>query len=76
MPRHTRSDAEKAMGANAASRVRQGADADDASKKSAEHPGTANPPPSTDLTGPGGDPAEGKRPEPAARSRRTSGDCS
>ena len=55
-------DAEKAMGANARSRVRQGARADKATKSRAEGtPATADPPGSTDLTGPGGDPAEGKR---------------
>ncbi len=54
-------NAEKAMGANAQSRARQGAKSDRASKESAEGSPTANPPSGADLTGPGGDPAEGKR---------------
>lgn len=61
MPSRIPTNAEKAMGANAESRAQQGAASDQASKDSAESPGTADPPPSTDLTGPGGDPAEGKR---------------
>jgi len=54
-------NAEKAMGANARSRARQGAKSDRASKDAAEGPGTANPASGADLTGPGGDPAENKR---------------
>jgi hypothetical protein len=54
-------DAEKAMKANARSRVKQGAADDKATRDGAEGKKTANPPSSTDLTGPGGDPAEGKR---------------
>jgi hypothetical protein len=72
MPRRTPSQAEKAMGANAESRAQQGVDSDKASKEATEHHGTANPPPSTDLMGPGGDPVERKR-SGAARSGRRSG---
>ena len=55
-------DAEKAMKANAKSRVQQGARDDKAIRKDAERKReTVDPPGSTDLTGPGGDPAEGKR---------------
>ena len=54
-------DAEKAMKANARSRVRQGAADDKASRDGAEGENTAHLPSSTDLTGPGGDPAEAKR---------------
>jgi hypothetical protein len=57
MPKRARSDVEKAMRAHADSRTKQGAKSDKALRKAA----TAHPPPSTDLTGPGGDPAEGKR---------------
>ena len=61
MSRRAPTNAEKAMGANAESRAQQGATSDQASKESAEGAETANPPSSTDQTGPGGDPAEGKR---------------
>jgi len=61
MSRHAPSKAEKVMQANAKSRADQGSEADRATKAAAQFDGTANPPPSTDLTGPGGDPAEGKR---------------
>ena len=62
MPDPKPSDAEKAMGANAESRVQQGVEDDEANRKSAsEDQAVTNPPPSTDLTGPGGDPAEGPR---------------
>lgn len=61
MPHAHPSDAEKAMRANARSRVKQGAADDKATHDGAESARTANPPSSTDLTGPGGDPAEGKR---------------
>lgn len=55
-------DAEKAMNANAKSRVDQGVDDDARNRRRAgKAHGTANPPRSTDLTGPGGDPVEGKR---------------
>ena len=54
-------DVERAMKANARSRVQQGVDDDKATRDGAEADKTANPPPSTDLTGPGGDPAEGRR---------------
>ncbi len=55
-------DAEKAMGANAKSRVEQGVDSDAVSRQGSEREaGTADAPSSTDLMGPGGDPAEGKR---------------
>jgi hypothetical protein len=53
-------DAEKAMKANARSRVKQGAADDKATRDGAERKKTVSPPSSTDLTGPGGDPAEGK----------------
>jgi hypothetical protein len=58
---HIQTDAEKAMKANADSRKRQGARSDRATRKAAEAAATSDPPPSADLTGPGGDPAEGKR---------------
>ncbi len=69
------SDAEKAMGANADSRRRQGAHQDrvgrqadqDEARQQGEprddrprDEGAAHPPASTDLLGPGGDPVEGK----------------
>lgn len=54
-------DAEKAMDANARSRSQQGAEADRAQKKAARSAATRDPPASTDLSGPAGDPAEGKR---------------
>lgn len=54
-------DAEKAMKANARSRVRQGVADDKATRDGAEGRKTANPPAGADPTGPGGDPAEGKR---------------
>lgn len=55
-------DAEKAMGANARSRVEQGVDSDAVSRQGSEAAaGTPDSPSSTDLMGPGGDPAEGKR---------------
>jgi hypothetical protein len=53
-------DAEKAMAANANSRTQQGVESDQATRKAATRR-KAKPPPSTDLTGPGGDPVEGKR---------------
>jgi hypothetical protein len=55
------SAAENAMKANAESRTEQGSAADAASHKANGKRRTANPPSSSDLTGPGGDPAEGKR---------------
>jgi hypothetical protein len=54
-------DAEKAMKANARSRVKQGVADDQATRDGDERRRTANTPSSSDLTGPGGDPAEGKR---------------
>ena len=54
-------NAEKAMGANAKSRSQQGAASDKARRKAAHRSGTADPPKGADLTGPRGDPAEGKR---------------
>ena len=55
-------DAEKAMKANAGSRVQQGADSDAERHDALSHKsGTADPPPGADLQGPRGDPAEGKR---------------
>lgn len=62
-PQATPTNAEKAMTANADSRVQQGVQDDEASRKAAagQTTPTARPPASTDLTGPGGDPAEGKR---------------
>ena len=54
-------DAEKAMKANARSRVQQGTASDAAQRNGDDNAATANPPSSTDLTGPGGDPVEGKR---------------
>jgi len=62
MSRAKPTDAERAMNANAKSRVQQGARDDKATRRNAaRRHGTADPPGSTDLTGPGGDPAEGKR---------------
>lgn len=61
MSTHTPTDAEKAMAANADSRAQQGADSDKALRKADRLRRAANPPPSRDLTGPAGDPAEGKR---------------
>jgi hypothetical protein len=54
-------NAERAMAANAHSRSQQGAAADRARHKAVRRGATADPPKSTDLTGPGGDPAQGKR---------------
>jgi hypothetical protein len=51
--------AERAMDAHARSRVQQGADEDNATRRRAS--GTASSPATPDLTGPGGDPAEAKR---------------
>jgi hypothetical protein len=59
MSRPTPSDAERAMNANAESRVEQAIEDDEVSRKAAA--GTENPPVRTDLTGAGADPAEGKR---------------
>ena len=59
MARSSPTNAEKAMGANADSRVQQGVDGDHARNKArTAHRKT---PPGPDLTGPDGDLAEGKR---------------
>ena len=68
MTKRAPSDVERAMGAHAETRTDQGVESDKALRKAADPHGTANPPPSTDLTGPGGDPAEGKRSETGPRS--------
>jgi hypothetical protein len=61
MSAHAPTDAEKAMAANAKSRERQGAESDQGARKAADARRKAKPAPSTKLTGPGGDPVEGKR---------------
>ena len=61
MSEPTPSNAEKAMTANADSRVQQGVKTDKARRKAEAEEAVAHPPVSTDLTGPGGDPVEGKR---------------
>ena len=61
MPNRPKTDAEKAMAANARSPTRQGLAADEAIRKRVRGRRTSNPPPGTDHTGPGEDPAEGKR---------------